>query len=275
MQHKLLEKEKTSLEEQLKEIWIREDFLQQLLHLDEHVQLIDMKKDFLNYHQLIQQEYQQFMQGYIIDHQYISFDQSLTTIERQLQDFGQITTESCLIDQYRTSNVVKLFPSQGEEKLQEFQGLYAYGYKFDLIQPLKIHRIRVKVALFNQDLTVFIFNHHDRLIVKQSIEKSDLNSSTLQWRMISVNCRMEQMYSIFLWTKPSDNSIPVIASKDSNNQLRQINQQISVRSKRAQIIPSSTIDDQQPKFEILYDALLNNDEQNERIVPAIEMVLEL
>ena len=276
VQQRLLQGEKILLEEQLKEIWIREDFLRQLLHLDEHVQLIDMKKDFLHYHQLIQQEYQQLMQGCIIDHQHFSLDQHLTTIEQQLEDFGRITTETCFLDHDRTSTIVKLFPSEGEEKIQDFEGVYAYGYKFDLIQPLKIYRIRVRVALFNQDLTAYIFNHHDRLIAEQSIEKNnDLNSSTLQWRIIPVNCQMEQNYSLFLWTKPSDNSIPIIGSKDSNHRLREINQHISVRSKRAQIISSNPIDDQPPQFEILYDALLNNDEQNEKILPAIEMILEL
>jgi hypothetical protein len=92
--------------------------------------------------------------------------------------------------------------------------------------------------------------------------------------MIPINCLIEQNYYIFIWTQPNQNSTPVIAYKESNQYLRQINEQISVRSKRAQMNKLTNIDIN-TKFNVVYDALLNDNYEKETKIPAIEMILDI
>jgi hypothetical protein len=89
-----------------------------------------------------------------------------------------------------------------------------------------------------------------------------------------MNCQIEHNYYIFISAQLNGESTPIIAYRDSTHQLRQINEQISIRSRRAQINQSTNIDIN-TKFNVLYDALWNNNDQKEATVPAIEIILDI
>jgi hypothetical protein len=270
-QQKIIQQQKNNIEEHIKTILIRELFIKQILNIDEHFKLIQIKKDFMDYNQLIIQQYQQLMDGWILDFQKFNIDDDLIKIQQQLQFLGNIQTQTFLIDQNHLHKLIKLSENDGEEKYQEFQGFYAYGYRFNLNKPLKINSIRVKMALLNTNLTVYILDHNDILIEKQIIESNEQNSSILKWINIPINYQIQQNYYIFIWTKPNEHSTPIIAYKESNQNLRRINEQISVRSKRAQMNKLTNIDIN-TKFNVVYDALFNNDDER---IPAIEIILNI
>ncbi|CAF1000636.1 unnamed protein product [Rotaria sordida] len=273
-QQQIIRQQKTNVEEHLKIVLIRELFLKHVLNIEDHIKLIQMKNDLITYNQLITDQYQQLIEGCFFDLQHFNIQDDLKKIQQLIEDFGFMSIETFLTNCNDIQPLLKLSELSGEEKYQPFQGIYAYGYRFHLTAPLQINAVRVKVALFDQNLTLYILDYNDILIQKEIIQTNDTNSTTLKWLTIPITCQIQHNYYIFIWTQPCQQSIPLIAYRDSTNNLRQINKQVSIRSKRAQINKSTNIDIN-TKFDVLYDALLNNDERSQTTISAIEMILDI
>ncbi|CAF1029985.1 unnamed protein product [Adineta steineri] len=161
-----------------------------------------------------------------------------------------------------------------QEKCEELNENYAYGYRFDLSKPIKFNAISIKAKLFNCPLTVFIVNYNDILIYKESFNLSENNSTTSNWITIPMEYQIEHNFCLFLWAPANQELIPMITYKDSNHNLRKLNEQISIRSKRAKINQPSTLH-LNSKIDVLYDILFNIDDQNEATIPVLEMILHI
>ncbi|CAF1531727.1 unnamed protein product [Rotaria sordida] len=273
VQQEIIQTQKSNIEDHLKAILIRQLFTKQILKTEDLFQLVKMKNDVINYNQLIQEQCDQLMYGCIFDLQHFTIDSNLSRIQRTLEDLGSLSTETFLTNSVDIRPLLKLSESYGEEKYQEFQGIYAYGYRLHLSVPLTINAILVKVASFNSDLTIYILDHSDVLVQKETIKTSDKHLTTLTWITIPITFQLQHNYYIFVWAQPNAESLSSIAYRDSTHNLRQINQHVSVRSKSAQINKLTNIDIN-TKINVLYDAFLFDDERNPT-VPAIEMILDI
>ncbi|CAF3082331.1 unnamed protein product [Rotaria sp. Silwood2] len=272
IQQEIIRTQKTNIEDNLKTVLIRELFTKQALNVEDLFQLVKMKNDVINYNQLIQEQCEQLMYGCVFDLQHFTIPNKLLTTQQELENLGNISRETFLTNSTDIRPLLKLSELYGEEKYEEFQGIYAYGYRFHLAVPLILNAIQVKVALFSSDLTVYILDHNDFLVHKKIIKTNDRHLTTLTWITISITFRLQHNYYIFVWTQPSAEFLPLIAYRDTTHNLRQINQNVSVRSKRAQINKLTNININ-TKINVLYDAFLFDDERNP-IVPAIEMILD-
>ncbi|CAF1448602.1 unnamed protein product [Rotaria sp. Silwood1] len=273
IQQNIIRAQKSDIEDHLKTILIRELLTKQVLNIEDEFQLVKLKNDIINYNQLIQGQCEPLMDGCTFDLLHFTIDSNLSTIQQQLQDLGSISRETFLTNSTEIRSLLKLSELYGDQKYEELQGTYAYGYRFHLAQPLILNAIQVKVALFNSNLSVYILDHNDILVQKEFIKTSDRHLTTLTWITIPITFQLQHNYYIFVWTQPNSESLPLVACKDSTHNLRQINQHVSVRSKRAQINNLTNIN-LNTKINVLYDALLFDDERNPT-VPAIEMILDI
>ncbi|CAF1005589.1 unnamed protein product [Adineta steineri] len=87
--------------------------------------------------------------------------------------------------------------------------------------------------------------------------------------------QIKHNFCLFLWAPANQELIPMITYKDSNHNLRKLNEHISIRGKCAQINQSTDLHPNS-KIEVLYDALSSiDDDQNETTIPALEMILHI
>ncbi|UJR17853.1 hypothetical protein I4U23_004752 [Adineta vaga] len=188
-----------------------------------------------------------------------------------METFGDVSIDTFLNDINHIRPSTKLSQIFGEEKSQEFDEIYAYGYRFDLKTSIEFNAVRIKAKLADCNVTILILDHNDILREKKLFISSN-NTTTMDWITISMKCQIEHNYCLLLWTKSNEKHIPMIAYKDSDHNLRQINEQISIRSKRAEINPSKDLN-LNSKINVLYDALYTTDDQSEKAIPALEMIL--
>ncbi|CAF1013453.1 unnamed protein product [Adineta steineri] len=203
-------------------------------------------------------------------------DRRLLPCSHKTENIGEISSNTLLTDIDDTRlylNLSELLIDQ--EKYEELNENYAYGYRFDLSKPIKFNAISIKAKLFNCPLPVFIIDYNDILIYKEIFNLSENNSTTSNWIKIPMESQIEHNFCLFLWAPANQELIPMITYKDSNHNLRKLNEQISIRSKRAQINQSTDLHPNS-KIDVLYDALSSiDDDQNEKTIPALEMILHI
>ncbi|CAF1408013.1 unnamed protein product [Rotaria magnacalcarata] len=272
LQQKIIRAQKQTIEDNLKSAFIRTLFTKQVLKIDNNFQLMKMKNDTINYNQLVEEQSKLLLHGFTFDIQSFITTQSLLKLQADLEYVGHISTETFFVSTSDTRPLLKLSKLDGEEINQEFQGTYAYGYRFQLKAPLTLNAVLVKVASFNVDFTVFILDNDDIVVQRKVIKTNDNNSTACKWITIPIAFELKQNYYIFIWAKPTGKHSPLISCRGSTHNLRQINEHVSVRSKRAQIDPLKN-DDINTELNVIYDTLLSNDERNQTI-PAIEMILD-
>ncbi|CAF1114305.1 unnamed protein product [Didymodactylos carnosus] len=162
---------------------------------------------------------------------------------------------------------------------------YAHGYRFllaDEQKRFKLKSLRINGTISNE-LHVYILDYNDILVYKQTARVINDVWATLKWSCISLTTSIElrNNYYLFVWSSsPRGSSQPrarpsYLGYKNGNHNLRPVNDHISVRSKRS-LIKTICDSDLQigTKFNVVYDALLTNEKDHERI-PSIDMILEL
>ncbi|CAF3698454.1 unnamed protein product [Rotaria socialis] len=272
VQQKIIQTEKQAIDDNLKSVFIRTLFTKQVLKIGDIFQLVKVKNDVINYNQLVEEQSKLLLHGFTFDLQNFTTDRYLSKLQADLEYFGHISAETFFASSSGTRPLLKLSKLDGEEINQEFQGAYAYGYRFQLKSPLTLNAVLVKVASFSADFTIFILDNDDIVVQKKVIKTNDNNSTACKWITISIAFELKQNYYIFIWAKPTGQHSPLISCRESTYTLRQINEHVSVRSKRAKIDPLKNVDIN-TKLNVIYDALFSNDERNQAI-PAIEMVLD-
>ncbi|CAF1598130.1 unnamed protein product [Adineta ricciae] len=275
-QQQLIKENRDHLGQFLKTLYMRELFIKQLLKCEDINHLVEMNTDSINYSRLIEEQYEEFLQEHTFDLQYFLVGNASNHLQTQIKSFGEITTCTFVNDGNHIRQLTNLSQLSGKEKPLQLNGTYAYGYRFDLKAAFKLRTLRIKAKLHNCKLKIFIIDHRDILREQKDFNPPSYHSGStrMNWINIPIHCQIEHNYGLFLWVKSNGNQIPFIAYKDSDHNLRRINEQMSVRSKRAQIDRVESLK-LSSKMNVLYDGLCSIEIDKEVSIPALEIILDI
>ena len=257
------------LEEQLKSTFVRELLLQRLLNTEDPFQVISMKEHVPSHDLILEQQYGQLIQGSMHDRPEFSVGEDLKPMECQIGSLGVLSNRTFLIDADRIQPSLNLSLWEGEEKQLPCKGNDLYGYRFSLTKPMKISAVRVKAVLFGHELSLHHLNLDDILMQTRLVTTTNKTSTTLKWITIPIDCELKNSDCIFISISSHGNNKPLLVYRDFSRNSRKINEQLSIRSKRAEL-DNDTRPMKDRELTVLYDTLWNDDEP----IPAIDMILD-
>ncbi|CAF2897931.1 unnamed protein product [Rotaria sp. Silwood2] len=271
----IIKQQQEDIDEQLKTVLIRILLTTQMCNSTNFHQIIKMKGDLITYNELIEEQYDQLMEGCMIDiKHFIAYD-NLSQIKELLKKLDNISVESFLIDKSHIQPLLKLSDVRDDDKYIRLDGTHAYGYRFYLTVPMKFQAVRVKSKLVDNDLIVYILNSNDILIQTERIYVNNRNFEIFKWFAIPITCEIENNYSILIWANSNGQETPLIACNFEHHNVRRINQNVSVRNEHALIDTSLNVEIGM-KLNVMYDdTLSNNDPDLAEAVPCINMILDI
>ncbi|CAF1230265.1 unnamed protein product [Rotaria sp. Silwood1] len=270
----VIKQQQEDIDEQLKTVLIRILLTKQMCDTSNLHQIIKMKGDLIIYNELIEEQYEQLMEGCMFDIMRFVPDDTLSQIKELLEKLDNISVESFLTDRSHIQPLLKVSDVCDDDDYIALDGTYAYGYRFYLTVPLKFQAVRVKSKLVDNDLSIYILNSNDIVIQTETIHVNNRNSEVFKWFAIPITCEIENNYSILVWAKSNGQETPLIICNFEDHNLRRINQNVSVRNEHALIDTSQSVEIGM-KLNVLYDALSNNDPDLAETVPCIKMILDI
>ncbi|CAF4467582.1 unnamed protein product, partial [Didymodactylos carnosus] len=233
---------------------------------------LNTKDDLLTYNELHNEQYEQLMEGCVYDISGFVHIETRSDIKQKILQAGNISSQAFLADSHGIRGLITLsLPTINISDQHSLQiENYAHGYRFLLAngqKTFKLKSLRINGSISNE-LHVYILDYNDVLVYKQTA------------RVINV-IELQNNYYLFVWSNsPRESSKSkgrpsYLSYKNGNHNLRAVNDHISVRSKRSLMTTISDSDLQiGTKFNVVYDAFLTNEKNNEWI-PSIDMILEL
>lgn len=271
---KMIQREINDAQEQLKTILIRIMFTKQICAAPDNYQVMRMKNDLITYNSLLDEQHEEMTSGCFFNTTNFDWGNNLSEIKNLIQMLGEMSLKTFLFDSQRIYPVLNISKSSVTDAYMKVDGRYAYGYRFQLVEPIKFQAIRIKATVFDTDVSVYILDFKDIVISMKTIHAKNQNLPKSKWFIIPMKYKIENNYYILIWLKPNGNQVPLIAYQFGNHCLRIIDKKVSVRSKRAKM-NASTIIQVGNRLGVVYDALLHNDDNLEETVPCIDMMLDI
>ncbi|CAF0896467.1 unnamed protein product [Didymodactylos carnosus] len=286
-QQEIIRRQRNDIDEQLKTVSVRELLIKQILSTGNSIQILNTKDDLLTYNELHNEQYEQLMEGCVYDISGFVHIKTRSDIKQKILQAGNISSQAFLADSHGIRGLITLsLPTINISDQHSLQiENYAHGYRFLLAngqKTFKLKSLRINGSISNE-LHVYILDYNDVLVYKQTARVINDVWTTLKWSCVSLTTSIELQnnYYLFVWSNsPRESSKSkgrpsYLSYKNGNHNLRAVNDHISVRSKRSLMTTISDSDLQiGTKFNVVYDAFLTNEKNNEWI-PSIDMILEL